>query len=78
MEYALITGASSGIGSALAKMMASKGHNLILVARSEQVLRILEQTLKAQYSIAVEVMAMDLSLPGQAEALYQNCELSSE
>jgi uncharacterized protein len=74
MEYALITGASSGIGSALAKMMASKGHNLILVARSEQVLRILEQTLKAQYSIAVEVMAMDLSLPGQAEALYQNCK----
>jgi len=74
MEYALITGASSGIGSALARMMASKGHNLILVARSEQALRVLEQCLKAKYSIAVEVMPMDLTLPGQAEALYRNCK----
>lgn len=74
MEYALITGASSGIGLALANIMASKRHNLILVARSEQTLLALKKSLEEKYAVAVEVMAMDLSLPGQAEMLYQRCK----
>ena len=74
MEYALITGASSGIGLALANIMASKGHNLILVARNEPALLSLKQSLTKQYAVAVEVMTMDLSLPNQAEALYQQCK----
>jgi short-subunit dehydrogenase len=73
MEYALITGASSGIGYELANIMAQKGHNLILVARSEAALLALKNKLEELYKVAVEVMVMDLSKPGQALALYQHC-----
>lgn len=74
MEYALITGASSGIGLALANLMASKGHNLILVARNEQALSDLKNALIQKFSVSVEVFAMDLSVLGQAEVLYQRCK----
>ena len=36
MSYALITGASQGIGKELAKVFASHGYNLVLVARNEE------------------------------------------
>lgn len=77
MEYALITGASSGIGLALAHLMASKGHNLILVARNEQALSNLKKELMQKFSVRVEVFAMDLSVLGQAEVLYQRCKMQN-
>ncbi len=77
MEYALITGASSGIGLALANLMASKGHNLILVARNEQALSNLKEELMQKFSVSVEVFAMDLSVLGQAEVLYQRCKIQN-
>lgn len=74
MEYALITGASSGIGLELAKIMAHEGHHLILVARRKELLDSLKQTLEAKHNISVVALGMDLSLPNQASALYQFCE----
>jgi len=74
MEYTLITGASSGIGLELANIMARDGHHLILVARRQSLLAQLKQTLEAEYKVNVHVMAMDLSLPKQAQTLYQACE----
>jgi uncharacterized protein len=74
MEYALITGASSGIGLELANIMAREGHHLILVARRQTNLASLKQALEAQYKVNVVVMVMDLSLPKQAQALFQACE----
>jgi uncharacterized protein len=73
MEYALITGASSGIGLELATIMAAKGHHLILVARREDVLQALKVKLEKQYNVLVEVVAADLSKPGQAQVLYEHC-----
>jgi short-subunit dehydrogenase len=73
MEYALITGASSGIGFELANIMAEKGHNLILVARREAALHDLKNHLEKSYKVAVEIAVMDLSETGQAQALYQHC-----
>jgi short-subunit dehydrogenase len=73
-DYSMITGASSGIGYALAKIMAAKGHNLILVARSENALSDFKKTLEADYAIKVEVLAMDLSNANSANALYQACQ----
>jgi short-subunit dehydrogenase len=73
MEYALITGASSGIGLELANIMAEKGHNLILVARREDALLKLKDHLEAQFKNSVVTFAVDLSIPQQAKVLYERC-----
>lgn len=74
MNYALITGASSGIGLALARIMAEQGHNLILVARSGDKLNSLKKELEAASTIKVEVRVLDLSSPIGAKALYDFCQ----
>lgn len=73
MHYALITGASSGIGLELATIMAEKGHDLILLARREDALLALKNKLENSYKVTVQILAMDLSQAGQADALYQHC-----
>lgn len=59
-SYALVTGASQGIGEAMARDLAKAGHNLILVARREQVLNTLADELTT-HGINAEVYAADLS-----------------
>jgi len=72
MDYALITGASSGIGYEMAQVFAANGHNLILVARSEQKLKDLKTQLEQEFKlIKAEVVAIDLSKPDSAEQLYK-------
>lgn len=73
MEYALITGASSGIGLELANIMAEKGHNLILVARREEALLKLKDQLETRYKNSAVTFALDLSIPQQAKVLYERC-----
>ncbi|HEY0753963.1 MAG TPA: SDR family oxidoreductase [Ktedonobacteraceae bacterium] len=59
-KTALITGASSGIGKAFAQALAARGTNLILVARSENILHELAQQLTQQHGISATVLAADL------------------
>lgn len=66
---ALITGASSGIGKALAQYHASKGGNLILTARRAAELQALKVELEAAHNITAHVFAFDLGAEGGAEAL---------
>lgn len=61
-RYALITGASSGIGECFARALAHRGHDLVLTARSEGKLRQLAADLVHAHSIKVEVVAADLSV----------------
>jgi len=58
---ALITGASSGIGRDMARILAKKNYNLVLVARDEQKLKELEKELKENKNIKIETISMDLS-----------------
>jgi short-subunit dehydrogenase len=70
-EYILITGASSGIGYEMAKQLAAKNYNLILVARSEDNLLQLQKDLQYQFNIDVEYLLFDVSEPNSANDLYQ-------
>jgi uncharacterized protein len=66
---ALVTGASSGIGAALARELASRGHAVTLVARREERCQSLATELAAEHSIAADVIACDLSAPAERERL---------
>lgn len=59
-KTALITGASSGIGKAFAHALAKRGSNLVLVARSEDLLHALAQELTRLHGVQVSVLAADL------------------
>ena len=68
-QTALITGASSGIGEALAACFARDGFNLVLVARSADKLKTLAAHLAAEHGIKAWVAPSDLSKAGSAAAL---------
>ncbi len=68
-QRALITGASSGIGEALAAEFAADGYDLVLVARSEDKLKHLATRLRAAHGVKTRVEAADLAQPGAAAAL---------
>jgi len=72
-EFAVITGASNGIGMELARLMAQRGHNLILVARSAHKLQTLSKALAAEHGVTVHALALDLAVPGAAQSLYDHC-----
>jgi uncharacterized protein len=73
MEYALITGASKGIGRAIARDLASRGFNILLVARSEQLLQQLAAELASRHGIKIDWLALDLSLAEAPQNLLDWC-----
>jgi short-subunit dehydrogenase len=62
----LITGASTGIGAALAEVFASKGHELVLVARREPLLEALAEAIAQRGHRKPQVIAIDLAQPDAA------------
>jgi short-subunit dehydrogenase len=73
-NYTLITGASSGIGYEMARILAERKHNLILVARNFERLQSIRDDFEAKYSIKVKIFRKDLSTPANAEALYKEIQ----
>jgi short-subunit dehydrogenase len=65
----LITGASTGIGATYAERFARRGHDLVLVARDEARLQALAARLRAQTGAAVDILAADLTRPGDLAAV---------
>lgn len=72
--YALITGASSGIGESFARALAARRRNLVLVARSKEKLESLAADLRAAHGILAEALQADLSAPGAAADLTRKLE----
>ncbi|MFI5153710.1 MAG: SDR family NAD(P)-dependent oxidoreductase [Chitinophagales bacterium] len=73
MNYALITGASKGIGKAIAEELACRKCHLILVSRSEELLRAESMRLEKDHQIKVDFFAIDLSQPGSSKKLFDWC-----
>lgn len=71
-KYILITGASSGIGYALAKKFAQKNKNLILVARNIDTLKELKDTILQEYNVDVITKQADLSINSNVYNLYND------
>jgi len=71
MKTALITGASSGIGKELAYLFAQDQYNLILVARSENTLKEIAKECETKFSVNVNVIAHDLSIPNSGVELAE-------
>jgi len=69
MAIALITGASGGIGLSIARELAQRKINLLLVARSEDKLLAAKKELEAKHEIKVEFLSIDLSTPGSVSVL---------
>ncbi len=71
MSYALITGASKGIGKAIAHELASRMYNVLLVARSENLLKEVSDEIQSKYSATCHYLAADLSQPDAPEKIFR-------
>lgn len=73
--YALITGASSGIGEEFARQLAAQGWSLVLVARSQdQLEKVRSELMSAHMGIDVVAIPLDLTVPGAPADLLQRTQ----
>lgn len=68
---AVITGASSGIGEAFARELATQGVNLVIAARRTEQLNKLARELQEKHHITIDVVTIDLEDPSAPERLFQ-------
>jgi short-subunit dehydrogenase len=74
MDYALITGASKGIGKAIAEELAQRGFNLVLVARSSDLLKQVTAEITSRYKVKADWLALDLSSKDAAQQVFDWCK----
>jgi len=73
-NFALITGASSGIGEACAIALAKEGKNLILVARREEKLEQLKNQLEKEHNVQILIYKVDLGKIQEIEDFFNKIE----
>ena len=74
MTTALITGASTGIGAVFAEQLAEQGHDLVLVARSQDKLQAIADQLVSTYEINATVIVQDLLTEGAATHIFNRLD----
>src|SRR5215211_4864490 len=70
-NVALVTGASSGIGLALAREIAANGHDVVLTARNHDALEAAAGAIEGKHGVQAHVIPLDLRSHDAAEQLYQ-------
>ncbi len=71
--WALVTGASRGLGRAFCLELSQLGFNIVMVSRSAEKLQELKQELSDKSPVQIRTEALDLALPDSAEKLFQAC-----
>jgi short-subunit dehydrogenase len=74
MAYALVTGASKGIGKAVAEVLARRKFDILLVARSENLLKENAAAIEKQYGVKTAYFATDISAPDAAVKITNWCK----
>lgn len=69
--FALVTGASQGLGKSFARTLAARSHNVALAARSKDKLEQFAEELRAAHDVSVAAFVCDLSLPSAAQHLVE-------
>jgi short-subunit dehydrogenase len=77
-QTALVTGASSGLGSCFAKQLAARGVNLIITARRTERLDKLAADLIERHGVQVTGLPLDLSEPNSAKKLFEQTEAAGQ
>lgn len=77
-RWAMVTGASAGLGQVFARKLAERGMHLVLTARRTDRLEGLAAELRALHGIEAAVVTADLSLPGEAERLWREASSGRE
>lgn len=75
-SYALITGASKGLGAVFAESLAGQGRNIVLVARTDNVLKAIAEGIKNKYNVQAIVISADLTTVDAPEKI--KAELDSK
>ena len=74
--FALVTGASSGIGLEIARSLAKRGYNIILTARSEDKLKAIAKEISDNFKVKTSVFPSDLSDKTAPNKIFKFCELN--
>lgn len=74
MSYALITGASSGIGRCYATLLAERGYSIIAVSNQDAELENVARELRERYNVAVHTLCIDLAERSAAKTIFDHTE----
>jgi hypothetical protein len=76
-KFALITGASSGIGLEITQLLAARGYSILMVSNQEALLGDLKKTIAADHQVRVETLCIDLARAEAAMEVFNFCKAES-